>query len=161
VRGCTFIDCDFRGTNLSSAVLESTAMLQCQFGFTTFLDTQLRGCKLTGSTFAKQDLSLVNVSEGDWSLVSMRECNLRGLDLRRVRLTDADLGHADLRNADLRLADLSGANLDGARLRGVDLRGAHLERIGLASLQLKGIRIDLQQAALIVTALGARVEDAD
>lgn len=82
---------------------------------------------------AKQDLSDINFSQ-----MSLGGRNLSGKDCRRADFSGAHLGYADLRGADLREADLSNANLGAANLTGADLRGANLTNTNLEKAQLEG-----------------------
>jgi len=50
------------------------------------------------------------------------------------------------------------ATMTGAQLAGADLRGAHLAGIDLAHLDWHRVRIDVAQALLLATALGAHIE---
>ena len=55
------------------------------------------------------------VDGGDWSYISLRGADLRGVvGLAGLRLLEADLSDADLSGC-----DMSGADLSRARLRGV------------------------------------------
>ncbi|MNR34997.1 hypothetical protein D3C85_1528140 [compost metagenome] len=47
--------------------------------------------------------------------------------------------------------------LSQCKLEGADLRDAKLEGIDLKSLDLKNVRIDVEQAVLLARSLGAKV----
>ncbi len=100
----------------------------------------------------------------DFSLVSLREADLRNADLSSVYLKEADLSGADLKRADLRRANLQGANLQGAKilmadLREADLSGADLSEANLWKADLSGA--DLSEANLSKTNLaGTNLEKA-
>jgi uncharacterized protein YjbI with pentapeptide repeats len=158
LRGQVFEEADFTGADLSSAVFEDCAFLRCRFERVRFSFARLAGCKLIGSTFLRCDLRPLTVEGGDWSYVTMRGEDLRGVSFGGARLTEADLSDADLSGGSLAGADLSHARLRGVKLRGADLRGAVMDGCEVDLVDWTDVRIDVALAVLLAKARGARVE---
>lgn len=63
----------------------------------------------------------------------------------------------NLQKSDLRGADLSRVQLSQCKLKGADMREAIVEGIDLKSLDLQGVRMDMEQAVLLARSFGAKV----
>ena len=156
-RGVVYEEADFTGADLSSAVFEDCAFLNCRFERTRLAFVRLAGCKLTGSTFLRCELRPLTVDGGDWSYVTLRQADLRGVSFAEVRLAEADLSDADLSACSLAGADLSHARMRGVKLRGADLRGAVLDGCEVDLVDWTDVRIDVALAVLLAKARGAIV----
>ncbi|MFC1403924.1 MULTISPECIES: pentapeptide repeat-containing protein [Streptacidiphilus] len=156
--GTVFDECTFAGVRFNASRHSGAAFTNCTFRNCTFFDTRFTDCKLVGSVFQRCTFNLFQVSGGDWSYVGLAGADLRQATVEDVRMREADLGAARLDRAVLTGTDLSGAVLQGATFTGADLRGSDLSALDPLTVELRGARIDLPQAAVIATALGLRVE---
>ena len=129
----------------------------CTFERTSFFDATLVGCKLTGSELVGCTLLPLTVDGGDWSYVSLRQADLRRVELTGLNLEEVDLAEADLTGASLHSCRMARASLRGALLRGASRVGSDLSGVQLAEVDLRGVTIDLAQAALVAESLGATV----
>ncbi len=114
--------------------------------------TEFHNCRLLGASFVDSRWTGVAVDEGDWSYAILRGVSLGKIDLRRVRLIEADFYGADLQNADLRKA-----NLAKAKLKGANLRHATVEGIDFQTVDLRGVKLDAEQAVHVAKAYGALI----
>ena len=91
---------------------------------------------------ARANLSLQNLSGGNFARVNLSMGRLVG-----TNLSACDLVKANLSNADLFGADLSDCMLNGAVMAGADLRGARLRNADMTGADLSGC--DLREGALL------------
>lgn len=130
--GTEIRDASFRGTNLATGQLASTASYQAR---------DLTRLAVLGAVLTGADLSDVNLTGADF-----RGTNLAGANFTRANLVDADFsgnffyyGGADLTGANLSHANLTNANFSGdddspgakltdANLTAADARGANFHR---------------------------------
>lgn len=156
-RGVVFEECDFSGARLNASKHSASGFLRCSFRRTSLFDATFDECKLSGSTFQETALRPLRVTGGDWSFVSLRRADLAGITFSDTRLVEADFTGANLTGAALRDCDLSNAKLTHAKLAKADLRGSTLAGLDLATITLDGTRLDVEQAVVIATSLGAVV----
>ena len=156
-RGAVFEECTFAGVRFNASRHAGAAFTNCIFRGCTFFDTRFTDCKLVGSLFQRSTFTLFQVSGGDWSFVGLPGADLRQAVFEDVRMREVDLTAARLEKAVLTGCDLSGAMLHGSKLISADLRGSNLSSLDPLTVELGGAMIDLEQAAVVATALGLRV----
>lgn len=127
----------------------------------TLIRTELRECRLTGTTIA----------EGYFQNVGFTGCrmhlaHLRFSIFRRVRFENCILNGADFQGSDLtcgvfRNCDLQGAQFSQAKLRGTDFRGSQLAGIQAGVKDIAGALFDPLQALDLVRLLGVDIASLD
>ncbi|MFF8290979.1 pentapeptide repeat-containing protein [Streptomyces sp. NPDC016309] len=152
--GAVFDECVFSGVRFNASRHTGAAFTNCSFRGCGFFDTRFERCKVVGSRFERSTFGLLEVTGGDWSFAGLRGADLRKVCFDGVRLREADLTGARLEGAHVLRCDLSGALLHGAKLKDADLRGSDLSSLDPLTVDPAGARIDLEQAAVIATALG-------
>ncbi|WP_406304422.1 pentapeptide repeat-containing protein [Streptomyces sp. NBC_00885] len=152
--GGIFDECTFFGVRFNASRHTHAAFTNCTFKRCSFFDTRFEQCKAVGSVFQQCTFSLISVTGGDWSYVALPGADLRKAVFDGVRMREADLTAARLEGASVVGVDLSGALLHGSKLIGADLRGSDLSALDPLTVELAGAKIDLEQAAVIATALG-------
>ncbi|MQS38808.1 pentapeptide repeat-containing protein [Streptomyces katsurahamanus] len=155
--GAVFDECTFSGVKFNASRHVNAAFTNCVFKRCGFFDTRFEQCKAVGSLFQQCAFGLLRVTGGDWSFVGLPGADLRGADFDGVRMRECDLTGARLEKATVTGVDLSGAMLHSAKLAGADLRGSDLSALDPRTVELAGAKIDLEQAAVIATALGLDV----
>ncbi|MGC4013417.1 MAG: pentapeptide repeat-containing protein [Luteolibacter sp.] len=140
-------------------------------GFETGMETALIDSCLSYTSFKKQLMQLIDLSNGDFSHSDLSEAFLEGAhftesqffnadftssvapeislsmaNLRFCNLSESSLIDADLSHADMTFADLSGAMLDRADMRGANLSGAKLTGADLSNAIL--VDANLREADL-------------
>ncbi|GAA0926599.1 MULTISPECIES: pentapeptide repeat-containing protein [Streptomyces violaceusniger group] len=155
--GAVFDHCTFRGVRFNVSQHTAAAFTNCTFSHCVFFDTRFTDCKLVGSLFQQCTFSLFQVSGGDWSFVGLPGADLRRASLRSVRMREADLTGARLEDANVTETDLSGAQLHSANFIRCDLRGSDLSSLDPLTAELGRATVSLEQAAVLVTALGLNV----
>ena len=113
---------------------------------------------MTGTTFEDCDCTALRIRAGDWSYTLIQELDLHGVRLTDVSFEQADLYHGNFDKAVLTRCNFRGANLTGASFRGADLRSSCIAETNLLEIDLRGAKIDLEQAVLLAGALGAVYE---
>jgi len=156
--GCLFDSCDLTEVRFNASKHVNSAFVNCRFRGTHLFAAKFEDCKLTGSVFEAVRWSGFSNSGGDWSYTNLRHSNLKGVSLRGARLLEADLYESNLEGADLRDTDLGNAVLSKANLAKADLRGANVGGIDFSTVSLRGVRLDVAQAVVIVQSLGATIE---
>lgn len=106
-----FVACQFKGTNLSDAVLEKTEFQRCDF--------------------SNADLTRINAKETKFSEAVFKDANLSNADFRNSSFVEADLRNASLTGAILSDTDFSGAKIAGADFQGAILDGAKFDKADL------------------------------
>lgn len=157
LQGMTFNECVFRRAQFNCSVHRDGAFVNCTFTNCSFFETSFTECKLLGSTFDRCTFDLMRVTGGNWSHAGLAGADFRKVSMEGVRLREADLTGARCQGAVLRECDLTSAWLTGAVLTECDLRGSELAGIEPESVSLRGAIITVEQAVVIVEALGLEV----
>jgi uncharacterized protein YjbI with pentapeptide repeats len=76
----------------------------------------------------------------------------------RCNLTEADFYSADLTGVIFRKCDLSRADLSHAKLAGADIRDCRIDGMRGTPATMAGLLISADQAPLLITLFGVRVE---
>ena len=113
---------------------------------------------MTGTTFEDCNCTAFRLNAGDWSYTMIQELDLHGVELADINFEGADLSRANFDKSTLLRCSFRGSNLSGASFRNADLRGSCLSQTNLLDMNLKGAKIDLEQAVLLAGALGAVYE---
>lgn len=109
---------------------------------------EMSGQILTGSVYAKQDLSNANFSAANLSGADFSGAKLHGADFSGANLTDANLSGADLSGAILSGANLLRTNFTNAKLNRVVLTEANLEEAIMLGVEIDELGIEELQALI-------------
>ena len=113
---------------------------------------------MTGTTFEECNCTAFQLRAGDWSYTLIQELDLHNAHLEDINFEQADLYGSNFDKSILTRCNFRGANLTGASFRNADLRGSCIAETNLLEMDLKGAKIDLEQAVLLAGALGAVYE---
>jgi uncharacterized protein YjbI with pentapeptide repeats len=105
---------DFRGADLSGAVLRDASFSRARLPAVRLAGAEAPDARFTSADLTGADLSGAVLRGADFTRAVLREASLAGADLRQARFFRADLRGANLQGASLAGADLSGALLGGA-----------------------------------------------
>jgi fluoroquinolone resistance protein len=126
---CTFIHCNFSGTDLSGFNFSDCTFKGCnlsvaKLGKTAFRDTTFTDCKLTGLHFedCSDFLFTPRFENCVLHLSSFYGLKLKKLIFRNCNLREVDFTEADLSGAHFDHCDLSGALFENTILEKADLR---------------------------------------
>ncbi len=162
----SFHHVSFAGTEWARASFEQCCFSSCDFSNahmpkSFWRDCQLTDCRLVGADMHESYMERVRFKD---TLLSY--ANLSGSKLSRIRfascaLDEASLDHLKLRKLALEGCDLTRAELFGTLLKGIDLSTSKIEGIRVSDRyeELKGTKISLDQAPLILGLLGIQIAD--
>ncbi|MEM7219851.1 MAG: pentapeptide repeat-containing protein [Pseudomonadota bacterium] len=155
LRDARFVGCDLTTVTFERANAHGLSLLRCQAQGADFslLDVGLAiGRNNTRFAFEASDCNLAYADFTGVTLTgtTLRDCRLAHAVLHRVDLTEADLSGSDLTNIESNALTLVGADLRGARFNNLDPR----------TVDLSGARVSVEQALVLLDALGIVVEDA-
>ena len=134
-----FIDCVFEQCDISNAQMNKGTMQR----------TTLADCKLVGISLTESFL-LDSVVER----CVARYANLFGSKMRHVKLIESDFSNASLAGCTLGVTaftrcSLIRAELFGTLCKGMDLSDCELSGIALSGGELRGAKVNLEQAAML------------
>lgn len=144
-----FIDCAFRGCDLSGLNLERAALHR----------VSLTECRATGASFVEASLRDAAFSgcQMDYSLFAL--ARLERVQMARCSLAQAVFTDAKFQSVHWESCRLTGADLCGVRLKGMDLRTNDLTAMVLRDLrEVSGAVLSAEQACLLAALLGAQVK---
>lgn len=129
---CSFINCNFSGTDLSRINFTECTFIDCnlsmaKLGNTVFNDTKFKGCKMLGLHFEDCNQFLITVSfEGcNLNLSSFYKVNLKKTIFKNTSLNEVDFTETNLTNVLFDNCDLMSATFVEAILEKADLRTAY------------------------------------
>ena len=145
-----FRECKFQSVDLTDRVFE-----RCVFELCSLFDTAFDSCKMTGSVFYEIDCTCFSIIGGDWSFTDVRE-----LDFYKMKLCGVNFDHADFTGCCLDQAVFQDCNLSHIKVGntsavGTDFRSSTMDGIDFRGIQMKKTKIDLTQAILIASCMGA------
>jgi uncharacterized protein YjbI with pentapeptide repeats len=114
--------------------------------------------RFTGATCAEAQLKSVLFRECKLDFAQLRMSRLQQCVFEKCNLTDADFYGADLSGTIFRDCDLSRADLSHAKLTSADIRGCRLDGLRGTPSTMSSLIISPDQAALLITLFGIRVE---
>jgi uncharacterized protein YjbI with pentapeptide repeats len=143
VRDALVENCDLANIDLTGGLLERV---------------EITASRLTGATYTEAKLKSVLFRECKMDFTLMRMAKLENCIFESCNLTDADFYEADLSGNVFRHCDLSRADISHARLTGADIRDCRLDAIRGMPSNMDGLIVNPDQAALLITLFGVRVE---
>ena len=160
--GLALTEGSLRGARLSDCCFERCELTLVDVTDATMHEVVFEACRLQAVDFGALARDPIGVS------VRFERCDLslavfRGLDLRQARFVggtarEAVFADTDLRGVTLHGLDLSGAEIRGCDLREADLRGSSGYVLSPCDNRVRGLRIDLADAAGLLSAIGVRWE---
>ena len=147
-----------RGLRMRDVRMESSQLANVDWAGGSFERVEIVSTRLTGSTFTEAKLKSVLFQECKLDLAVWRMAAFERCVFERCNLVEADFYGADLTGAVLHGCDLSGADVSHAKLAGADLRECRLDGMRGKPESMEGLVISPDQAALLITLFGVRVE---
>jgi fluoroquinolone resistance protein len=135
ISGKRFIDCEFRGCNLSLVGVTKTGLRRVRFIGSKLLGVRFETCNPLGLSIAVVDSVLDHSS---FFGTSLKKTVFRNTQLHEVDFTDCDLSGATFDNCDLERAIFRGTNLEK-----VDFLTAHSYTLNPAENRVKKARFSL------------------
>lgn len=159
IRSCSFVECKAQRMRLYDVIVDGSDLSNADLSGALFDTVRIENSKLMGA----------RVIEGRIKDALFRLCNGRYSQFRMARLSFSEFEECDFRDADFYGSDLGGVRFCRCDLRGVDfsqckmagtdIRGCEIEGIKTDIESVKGLVIDMQQAAYFVHLLGIRVKN--
>ena len=152
---CVFESCKFFACRMGASVFRRCRMTNCVFELCSLFDTAFDSCKMTGSVSYEIDCTCFSITGGDWSFTDVRE-----LDFYKMKLCGVNFDHADFTGCCLDQAVFQDCNLSHIKVGntsavGTDFRSSTMDGIDFRGIQMKKTKIDLTQAILIASCMGA------
>jgi uncharacterized protein YjbI with pentapeptide repeats len=161
------------GCIFRSVTLSDPDALRLRLRDSRIEESDLANINLTGSSLERVEIASTRLTgatcnEAQWNSVLFQECKLNLVLLRMARLehcvfeqcnlAEADFYEADLSGVVFRKCDLSRADISHARLTGADIRDCRIDGMRGTPASMAGLRISADQAALLITLFGVRVD---
>jgi uncharacterized protein YjbI with pentapeptide repeats len=160
--------CIWRSVTLSDPKAQRLRLRDVRIETSDFANIDMTGAALERVEFLATRLTGAICSEGQWKSVLLQECKLDFALFRMARLeqcvfektnlAEADFYGANLTGAIFRGCDLSRVDISHATLTGADLRDCRLDGMRGTPDAMDGLIISPDQAALLITLFGVRVE---
>jgi uncharacterized protein YjbI with pentapeptide repeats len=141
-------DCQIEGSDLANIDLTGGSFDRVEIATT----------RLTGATFTEAHLKNVLFKECKMDLALLRMARLEQCVFEGCNLSEADFYGANLTGAIFRECNLNRADLSHTKLAGADIRGCRLDGLRGSPDGMDGLIISPDQAALLITLFGVRVE---
>ncbi|MFC3966139.1 pentapeptide repeat-containing protein [Nocardia jiangsuensis] len=109
----TLTNTDFRGSDLSGSVVDSSKVFD-----TNFDSADLRGVVMTDTEVWRSTFRGADLSGASFDTCDLNEVGFQNADLRRASFESTSLEHVDLSGADLSGVDLSGVAVAGVKYDG-------------------------------------------
>jgi uncharacterized protein YjbI with pentapeptide repeats len=154
----TLADPKAHGLHLHDVRIESSDLANVDLKSSSFERVEIISTRLTGATCTEAQLKSVLFKECKLDFALLRMARLQQCVFERCILTDADFYGADLAGTIFRDCDLSRADLSHAKLERADIRGCRLDGLRGTPATMGGLIISPDQAALLITLFGVRVE---
>ena len=116
---------------------------------------EIVGCRLTGFDASEAIMKdvLIRDCQADFSCFRFATFK-RAVCFEGCSLKEASFQGADLRGVSFRNCDLSGVDMSQAKLSGADIRDSKIDGIKVAPEDLRGVVVDVMQAAYLAGLLG-------
>jgi uncharacterized protein YjbI with pentapeptide repeats len=129
LEGANLYHCDCRNADFSGVDLYGANLRQADFSGGNLRGAHLNGCYMEAASFidaelTEADISDSNLTSTDFSGAIMRRANLRGSGCWETVFPGADLSEADLSYAAIWRTVICSANLRDANLTGANMQGA-------------------------------------
>ncbi|WP_067654834.1 pentapeptide repeat-containing protein [Nocardia harenae] len=118
----TLTNTDFRGSDLSGAVINSSGIFDTNFDSADLREMVMRDTAVWRSSFRGADLSGAVFERGELNEVGFQDADLTGASFRAVSLEHVDLSGADLTGVDLTGVGVAGVKYDARTVWPVGFR---------------------------------------
>lgn len=165
-----FVECSFKGIDMSAVNFSRTKFLDCTFHDCNFSNSLLKNAHFRSSTFKKCKLIGLNWAEAS-SIANpsfyesvMDYCVFQGMSLKGAvfndcRLHEADFYEANLTKALFNHSHLKGATFNRANLSEADFRGASEYFIDVRETMIKKAKFSLPEAMNLLSSLDIVLND--
>jgi uncharacterized protein YjbI with pentapeptide repeats len=157
-RAVTISDPKARRLQVQDSRIESSDLANVDLTEGRLERVEITSTRLTGGIFTEAQLRSVLFQECKLDFAVMRMAKMKSCVFERCNLTDVDFYGADLSGTVFRGCDLSRADISHAKLLGADIRDCRLDGIRGVPADTDGLIISPDQAALLITLFGIRVE---
>ena len=157
-RSVTVADAKAQRMQLRDSRIENSNLASLELTESLLERVEIASTRLTGATFTEAHLKSVLFQECKMDFAVMRMAKMQTCVFERCNLTDADFYGADLAGTVFRGCDLSRADISHTKLNGADIRDCRLDGIRGVPANTDGLTISPDQAALLVTLFGIRVQ---
>ncbi|WP_158943920.1 pentapeptide repeat-containing protein [Granulicella sp. S190] len=157
-KSITLADPNAQGLQLQDAHIEDSDLANISLNGSLLERVEILTTRLTGAICVEAQLKSVLFRECKLDFALLRMARLQQCVFERCNLTDADFYGADLSGTIFRDCDLSRADLSQSKLFRADIRGCRLDGVRGTPITTDGLLISPDQAALLITLFGIRVE---
>ena len=157
-RAATISDVKARGLHVRDTRIESSDLAGIDLAGSLLERVEWISTRLTGSSYTEAQLKSVLFQECKLDFALLRMARLQNCVFEACNLTDADFYAADLSGTTFRGCDLSRADLSQAKLAGADIRDCRLDELRGTPANMEGLIISPDQAPLLISLFGVRVE---
>jgi uncharacterized protein YjbI with pentapeptide repeats len=154
----TLADPNAHGLHLHDARIEDSDLANIVLTGSSLERVEIISTRLTGAICTEAKLKSVLFRECKMDFSLLRMARLQQCVFESCNLTDADFYGADLSGVIFRDCDLSRADLSHTKLASADLRGCRLDGLRGTPSNLDGLIISPDQAPLLITIFGVRVQ---
>lgn len=163
---CSFHQVSFAGTEWVRASFDHCSFSSCDFSNahmpkSFWRDCQLTDCRLVGADIHESYMERVRFKDSLLSYANLSGSKLLHILFSSCALDEASLDHMKVRKLALEGCDFTRAELFGTLLKGVDLSTSKIEGIRISDgyAELRGTKVSLDQAPLILALLGIHLAD--
>ncbi len=154
----TLADPKAHGLHLHDVRIENSDLANIDLKGSSLERVEITSTRLTGATFTDTHFKNVLFKECKLDLAFLRMARLQQCVFEKCNLTDADFYGADLSGTIFRDCDLSRADVAQARLTNADIRSCRLDGLRGTPITMDRLTISPDQAPLLITLFGVRVE---
>jgi uncharacterized protein YjbI with pentapeptide repeats len=154
----TLGDSKAHGLHLHDTRIENSDLANIVLTGSSLERVEIVSTRLTGAACTEARLKSVLFRECKMDFALLRMARLERCVFERCNLTDADFYGADLSGVLFRDCDLSRADFSQTKLASADLRGCRLDGLRGTPSTMDGLLISPDQAALLITLFGVRVQ---
>lgn len=138
-----FHKCDLANLEAIGASFHQVVFDQCKLTGTNFAESYLRDCRFTNC--------VANFS-------SFSNTNLKTVTFTDCELKDSEFYEMTWKNLELKKNQISGSNWFRTPLSGLDFTSNTFSKISLSQENLRGLKVDQEQALVIALGLGLLIE---
>ncbi len=154
----TLADLKAHGLRMQDARIDNSDLANVVLTGSSMERAEITSTRLTGATCTEAQLKSVLFRECKLDFALLRMARLQQCVFEKCILTDADFYGADLSGTIFHNCDLSRADISQAKLAGADIRNCRLDGLRGTPITMDGLIISPDQAALLITLFGVRVE---
>jgi uncharacterized protein YjbI with pentapeptide repeats len=158
LRSVTLSDPKAQRLRMRDSRIENSDLANIDLTGSAIERVEIVSTRLTGAKCNEAQLKSVLFQECKLDLAMLRMSKLEQCVFENCNLTEADFYATDLSGAIFRKCDLGRADISHANLTGADIRDCRIDGMRGAPAGAAGLVISPDQAALLITLFGVRVE---